>query len=83
MTDQHSVPTSDLERLLRVLRRRRWLILLCVLAATGSAVAFSLLQEKEYTAKALLLFRDPGVDQRLFQSSATPTVDRARRRRPT
>ena len=72
------MPTSDLDRLLRVLRRRRWLIVLCVLAATGSAVGFSLLQEKEYTARALLLFRDPGVDQRLFQSSATPTVDRAR-----
>jgi tyrosine-protein kinase len=78
MTDQHSVPTSDLERLLRVLRRRSWLILLCVLAATGSAVGISLLQEKRYSAKALLLFRDPALDQRLFQSSASPSVDSQR-----
>jgi capsular exopolysaccharide synthesis family protein len=43
--------------------------LLCVLLAPTAALAVSLLQEKVYTAKASLLFRDPQFDQKLFGST--------------
>jgi succinoglycan biosynthesis transport protein ExoP len=71
MTD-HSRAT-DLERILRILRRRRGLIGLCTLAVAGSAIFFSLLQQKEYSAKGAILFRDPGLDQTLFQASSIPS----------
>jgi succinoglycan biosynthesis transport protein ExoP len=67
--------TSDLERVLRVLRRRQKLIALCTVGVAAFAVFFSLLQQKQYSAKAALLFRDPGLDQTLFQSSNTPTIN--------
>jgi polysaccharide biosynthesis transport protein len=69
------VHTSDLERLFRTLRRRRRLIALCTLGVAASAIFFSLLQQKEYSAKAALLFRDPGLDQTLFQSNSAPMVN--------
>src|SRR4051812_32734181 len=74
MATDHS-HTSDLERLLRTLRRRRRLIALCTIGVAASAIFFSLLQQKQYSAKAALLFRDPGLDQTLFQSGSTPTVN--------
>lgn len=50
--------------------RRRWgVVVLCLVVTAGSALAFSLLREKQYTAAASLLFRDPAFDQRLFGSS--------------
>jgi polysaccharide biosynthesis transport protein len=49
-----------------VLRRRLPLLLLCVLLVPAAALAFSLSQEKEYTASASLLFRDPAFDEQLF-----------------
>jgi succinoglycan biosynthesis transport protein ExoP len=64
--------TTDLERLLRILRRRRRLIAICTLAVAFSAIFFSVIQQKQYSAKAALLFRDPGLDQTLFQTSAAP-----------
>jgi succinoglycan biosynthesis transport protein ExoP len=67
--------TSDLERVLRVLRRRRKLIALCTIGVAASAIFFSALQQGEYSAKAALLFRDPGLDQTLFQSSNTQAVN--------
>jgi receptor protein-tyrosine kinase len=74
MPTDHS-HTTDLERLLRTLRRRRRLIALCTIGVAASAVFFSLLQQKQYSAKAALLFRDPGLDQTLFQSSSAPLVN--------
>jgi capsular exopolysaccharide synthesis family protein len=50
--------------------QRRWpIVVLCVLLTPAAAVALSLLQEKEYTASASLLFRDPQFDQKLFGST--------------
>ncbi len=46
----------DLERWLRVLRRRWWIIAACFVLVLGSAAAFSLTQQKQYTASASLLF---------------------------
>lgn len=50
--------------------RRWWLVV--VLSIIGAVTAFGIAhrQEKTYTATASLLFRDPGVDQKLFGSSA-------------
>lgn len=70
---------GEFERFLRVLRRRLGLIVLCVLAVTGSAVGFSLIQEKKYSATADLLFRDAQLDQKLFGSTVLPpSTDPAR-----
>ncbi|MEK6274453.1 MAG: polysaccharide biosynthesis tyrosine autokinase [Actinomycetota bacterium] len=52
-----------------VLRRRLWVLLTCALLVPASALGFSLVQEKQYTAAASLFFRDPGLDQKLFGST--------------
>ena len=55
--------------LLRVLRRR-FLVIVGVAALVSTAALTAALQaDKQYTATAKLLFRDPGFDQRLFGSS--------------
>ena len=59
----------DLRSLLRVFRRRYRVILLFAVLIPAAALTFSLLAEKEYTAKSTLLFRDPQLDQKLFGSS--------------
>lgn len=51
--------------------RRRWPIVLAVTAiAVVAAAAASSLSPNRYTAGASLLFRDPGLDQKLFGTSA-------------
>jgi capsular exopolysaccharide synthesis family protein len=62
---------TDLERVIAILRHRASLILLCLVVTTGAAVGFSLLQEKQYSASASLLFRNPGFAEDLFGTSAT------------
>lgn len=52
--------------LLRVLRRRAAAVVLCALVVPAAVLAASLSQEKQYSASALLLFRDPQLDQKLF-----------------
>jgi capsular exopolysaccharide synthesis family protein len=70
---------SDLRTLLRVLRRRSPLIVLCLVGAVAAGLIVSLTQEKQYSAEASLLFRDPGFDQRLFGSSSfQPSQDPTR-----
>ena len=59
----------ETRRILAGLFRRAPLIVACTLLTAGAALVFSLLQTKQYTADASLLFRDPGFDQRLFGSS--------------
>lgn len=68
MTEQQPVGLS-FPNLLQALRRRLGVIFLCLLLTPAAALAVSLLQEKEYTAKASLLFRDPQFDQKLFGST--------------
>jgi succinoglycan biosynthesis transport protein ExoP len=60
---------SEFARLVRVTRRRFWVILACFAIATVVAVVMSALADKEYTASAALLFRDPGLDEKLFGST--------------
>ncbi len=55
--------------MLVVLRRRAWLIVLCAVVAGGAAFGFSKLQQKEYSASASLLFRNPGFAEDLFGST--------------
>ncbi len=61
--------TSGLSTILRVLRRRVAIVVVCALVVPASALAFSLSQEKQYSASASLLFRDPQLDQTLFGST--------------
>jgi capsular exopolysaccharide synthesis family protein len=60
---------SEFSRLVRTVRRRFWVIVACFAIATGVAVTMSVLADEEYTASAALLFRDPGLDQKLFGAS--------------
>ena len=60
---------SNLEALLRMLRRRLPILLAATLLVPAAAYAWSESQERVYTASTTLLFRDPGLDQKLFGSS--------------
>src|SRR4051812_26075633 len=71
--EQRRVGGEDIEGLLRALRRQGWLIALCVVLATGTALGLSLAQQKQYTASASLLFGDSGLDQQLFGNAGAPT----------
>jgi Mrp family chromosome partitioning ATPase/capsular polysaccharide biosynthesis protein len=60
--------------------RRHWLVgMFCVLSVPALAYGLSQLQQREYTASASLLFRDPGLDQKLFGSDfVAPAQDPTR-----
>jgi succinoglycan biosynthesis transport protein ExoP len=66
--------------LLSSLRRRLTVLMVVVIALPAGALAFSLTAQKEYTATAKLLFRDPGFDGKLFGNGSVlaPSVDPAR-----
>jgi capsular exopolysaccharide synthesis family protein len=64
--------TIDLRWMLAALRRRRLVIAACTLIAAATALGLSLLQDERYSASASLLFRDPGLDQKLFGSTYLP-----------
>jgi receptor protein-tyrosine kinase len=51
------------------IRRRLPIFVACLVLVPAVVVALSLVQRKEYTAKAVLAFRDPGFDQKLFGTS--------------
>jgi succinoglycan biosynthesis transport protein ExoP len=54
-------------------------ILLCAVLTPAAAFAFSASQQKQYSASASLLFRDPGFDQKIFGTTALPpSTDPAR-----
>jgi receptor protein-tyrosine kinase len=63
----------------RAVRRRLPIVLLCALLVPAAALAYSLTQQKQYTACAALLFRDPQLDQKLFGSTVfQPSTDPTR-----
>ena len=72
-TDAPAVPTVSPFELLSVLWRRKWVVLLAVLASVGVAVGLSLRSPKQYSASAQLLFRDPGFAQALFGNNLFST----------
>ncbi|HSY39225.1 MAG TPA: Wzz/FepE/Etk N-terminal domain-containing protein, partial [Polyangia bacterium] len=69
-TQHEPARRGDLERILAILRRRLPLILGCVLLTGVIAFTISLLSQKEYSASASLLFRNPGYAEDLFGTSA-------------
>jgi capsular exopolysaccharide synthesis family protein len=70
-------------QVLGVLRRRALLVLLCVVVVGGLALGASLLQQKEYSASASLLFRNPGFAEDLFSTTPTPVNPRPEREAAT
>ena len=65
----NSTHESSVVEALRALRRQLPLLIAIALAVPAVAIGISLLQEKEYTAEASLLFRDPQFDQTFFNST--------------
>jgi tyrosine-protein kinase len=69
----------DIRRVLMIVRRRWWLMLLCTVAVTGAAYAFTKSTQKQYTASASLLLQQTNLDQVLLsQPLSQPTVDPTR-----
>ena len=56
--DPHVNSEGVLEQLLRIVRRRKWIVLQATIAVPLMALVLSLRQEEEYTATATLLFRE-------------------------
>jgi succinoglycan biosynthesis transport protein ExoP len=78
-TPDDSSRRNDLERILAILRRRAGLILLCLFVTAAAAFGFSELQQKQYSASASLLFRNPGFAEDLFGTSTSlPSTDPTR-----
>src|SRR6478752_3759523 len=76
---ESTTPQSALSPRLAVLRRHLRVVLICALLTPAAALGFSLVQQKEYLATASLLFRDPGLDQKVFGSTfQQPTQDPTR-----
>src|SRR3712207_8531615 len=72
-------PQRSTPAIVHVLRRRLWLFIGVAVLVPAGALAYSLSQEKQYSATAQLLFRDPQFDQKLFGSSIfAPTGDPSR-----
>jgi polysaccharide biosynthesis transport protein len=75
-------PLAGLLSLFTALRRRFGIVLVCAVLVPAAAVSYALHQQKIYTAKASLLFRDPQFDQQLlggnaFQPTQDPAVEQA------
>ena len=62
-----------LEQLLRIVRRRKWVVLQALIVVPLLALLFSLTQEKEYTATATLLFRQAPIGIAEGESVEDPT----------
>ena len=81
MKPPSAIPTdgsdgAGLRDFLRVLRRRARIVALLAIIVPAVALAHAILSEKQYTATAKLLFRDPGFDQKLFGSTIlAPSAD--------
>src|SRR3954452_1471854 len=63
----------------RTLRRRIVVLVACLVVVPGAAFVYSITQQKQYSATASLLLRDPQLDQKLFGSTVfAPSSDPAR-----
>lgn len=70
-----SAASANLDHLLRVGRRRWWVILLCVVLTPLAAFALSKAQTPKYTATASLLFTDASVAQQASGIQAVSQSD--------
>jgi capsular exopolysaccharide synthesis family protein len=66
---------DDLRRVLAILRRRAWILIVCAVAATGIAYAVSASKPKTYAATAALLFQQDELSQQLFGYGVVQTED--------
>lgn len=55
-----------LSDILKALKRRWWIVAICVIVTPAAALAFSLSQEKQYTASATLLFQQTSTADSVF-----------------
>lgn len=69
---------GGIEEPLRALRRRWYLVAICVVLTPLAALGFSLTQEERYMASATLLFEESNLDEELFGTTATSNVDQER-----
>ncbi len=78
-TSKDPLVKSDglLEQLLRIARRRKWVILQALIVVPVLALIFTLNQEDEYTATATLLFRQAPVGVSEGESVIEPTREAA------
>ena len=65
----------ELRAIVAALRRRVWVLIVCVALAAVAAVAVSLLAPREYESEATLLFRYPTVEQRLMRMPPTDSAE--------
>lgn len=70
-------PEGVVEQLLRIVRRRKWVVLQAVIAVPLLALVFSLTQEEEYTATATLLFRQAPIGIQGTEDVIDPTREAA------
>lgn len=74
---------ADIEHIAGILRRQAWLIALCVLVAGAGALGLSVVKQKQYSASASLLFRNPGFAEDLFGSGSAAVTGDPRREAAT
>jgi succinoglycan biosynthesis transport protein ExoP len=73
-------PQPMLREVLTALRRRTMILVIVVVALPALALGYSITAEKQYTATAKLLFRDPGFDSKVLGGGSllSPSLDPAR-----
>jgi capsular exopolysaccharide synthesis family protein len=76
--DSGGFEQGSLERTVRLLARRKWVVITCLLLVPAVALLFSLSQEKRYEATAHLLFREQARDLLQLQTG-DGTEDPARK----
>ena len=79
LNDKQQSEGLDLAAIWAILRRQIGVVVAAVVITAAAAVGLALREEKQYSATADLLFRDPALDQKLFGSSfAVPYQDPVR-----
>ena len=72
---RRSPPMRDIPsqgQLLRVLRRRWWILALCVIVGGGSAFALARHARKQYSSTGSVLFQASQLDEKLFGTTYSP-----------
>lgn len=76
MDDDRQYEGLDLHAMLAAARRRRGVVIACLVLAPLAAIAVTLGQGNSYSAEATLLFRFPGVEQRIADGPVDYSQDR-------